>query len=32
MSQEIGVRVVMWTVDEPLVMRRLLDVGVDGII
>jgi|SRR5450631_571456 len=32
MSQEIGVRVVTWTVDEPPVMRRLLDAGVDAII
>jgi glycerophosphoryl diester phosphodiesterase len=32
MSQEMGVRVVTWTVDEPLVMRRLLDAGVDAII
>ena len=32
MSQNIGVRVVTWTVDEPLVMRRLLDAGVDAII
>ena len=32
MSHEIGVRVVTWTVDEPVVMRRLLDAGVDAII
>lgn len=32
MSHDIGVRVVPWTVDEPVVMRRLLDVGVDAII
>lgn len=32
MSHEIGVRVVTWTVDEPAVMRHLLDVGVDAII
>ena len=32
MSHEIGVRVVTWTVDEPAVMRRLLDAGVDAII
>jgi glycerophosphoryl diester phosphodiesterase len=32
MSHDIGVRVVTWTVDEPLVIRRLLDAGVDAII
>jgi glycerophosphoryl diester phosphodiesterase len=32
MSHDIGVRVVTWTVDEPVVMRRLLDTGVDAII
>lgn len=32
MSHEIGVRVVTWTVDEPDVMGRLLDAGVDAII
>jgi glycerophosphoryl diester phosphodiesterase len=32
MSHEIGVKVVTWTVDEPVVMRRLLDAGVDAII
>lgn len=32
MSHDIGVRVVTWTVDEPVVIRRLLDVGVDAII
>jgi glycerophosphoryl diester phosphodiesterase len=32
MSHDIGVRVVAWTVDEPVVMRRLLDAGVDAII
>lgn len=32
MSYDIGVRVVTWTVDEPVVMRRLLDAGVDAII
>ncbi len=32
MSHHIGVRIVTWTVDEPLVMRRLLDAGVDAII
>jgi len=32
MSHEIGVRVVTWTVDDPMVMRRLLDAGVDAII
>ena len=32
MSHDIGVRVVTWTVDEPVVMRRLLEAGVDAII
>lgn len=32
MSHEIGVRVVTWTVEEPAVMARLLDAGVDAII
>jgi glycerophosphoryl diester phosphodiesterase len=32
MSHDIGVRVVAWTVDEPVVMRHLLDTGVDAII
>ena len=32
MSHDIGLRVVVWTVDEPAVMRRLLGAGVDAII
>jgi glycerophosphoryl diester phosphodiesterase len=32
MSHAIGVRVVTWTVEEPAIMRRLLDAGVDAII
>jgi len=32
MSHDLGVRVVTWTVDEPVDIRRLLDCGVDAII
>ncbi|HET9657530.1 MAG TPA: glycerophosphodiester phosphodiesterase family protein [Kineosporiaceae bacterium] len=32
MAREQGCRLVVWTVDEPAVMRRLLSAGVDGII
>ena len=32
MSHDIDVRVVGWTVDESVVMRRLLDAGVEAII
>jgi len=32
MSHDIGVRVVTWTVDDPVVMRGLLNAGVDAII
>jgi glycerophosphoryl diester phosphodiesterase len=32
MSYDLGVRVVTWTVDDPAVIRRLLDAGVDAII
>jgi glycerophosphoryl diester phosphodiesterase len=31
-AQSLGLKVVVWTVNEPADMRRLIEWGVDGII
>jgi glycerophosphoryl diester phosphodiesterase len=31
-AQQVGLRVIVWTINEPDEIRRLLDIGVDGIL
>jgi glycerophosphoryl diester phosphodiesterase len=31
-AKALGVRVIPWTVNEPAMVNKLLDIGVDGII
>jgi len=31
-AQQVGLKVIVWTIDEADEMRRLLDIGVDGIL
>ena len=31
-AQALGLKVVVWTVNEPADMRRMIELGVDGII